>query len=232
LGTLFPRRDSNRAALVRFAPMPPRVPEGQPVAPDDDPAEAGVPRQVTLLLDRINSGDRQALDELLPLVYGELHAMAARFFVGAGAGQTLQATALVNEAYVKLLGSTGNRKAWAGRGHFFAVAATAMRRVLTDYSRRAGAAKRGGGAARITLGQLDEDTQHRPDHDLLDLHDALEELERSNERIARVVELRFLSGMTVEEVAVELGLSDDSVYKDWRAGRAFLKRRLAPAPGE
>ena len=209
--------------------MSSRVPEAPQQDPDESPApEAESAREVTLLLDRINSGDRAALEELLPLVYEELHAIAGRFFVGPGQGQTLQATALVHEAYVKLLGANGDRKAWDGRGHFFAVASTAMRRVLTDYARRSGAAKRGGGAARVTLGGVDEDLQHQPDHDLLDLHDALEELEQSNPRIARVVELRFLSGMTVEEVAIELRMSDDSVYKDWRAGRAYLKRRLAP----
>ena len=213
--------------------MSSRVPGARQPAPDENPApDATGAREVTQLLDRINSGDRAALEELLPLVYDELHAMAGRFFVGSGQGQTLQATALVHEAYVKLLGADGHRKAWDGRGHFFAVAATAMRRVLTDYARRAGASKRGGGAARVTLGAVDEDVQHQPDHDLLDLHDALEELEQSNARIARVVELRFLSGMTVEEVACELALSDDSVYKDWRAGRAFLKRRLAPTAGD
>lgn len=208
-------------------------PEARQPDPDDPSApDGGDGREVTLLLDRINSGDRAALEELLPLVYDELHAMAGRFFTGKVQGQTLQATALVHEAYVKILGAEGDRKAWDGRGHFFAVAATAMRRVLTDYARRSSAAKRGGGAARVTLGGVDEDVQHQPDHDLLDLHEALEELEQSNARIARVVELRFLSGMTVDEVAVELQLSDDSVYKDWRAGRAFLKRRLAPMAGD
>lgn len=192
---------------------------------------------VTLLLERINQGDRSANDELLPMVYAELRDLAGRVFGPRRNGQLLQATALVHEAYLKLLGSTGTRAPWDGRRHFFAVAATAMRRILTDQARSAATSKRGGDQQRITLlnlGQEDAaDAGDREDLqlDLLDLNAALEELERASPRIGRIVELRFLAGMTVEEVAQELQVTERAVYKDWRAGRALLRARMRSGSG-
>ena len=182
---------------------------------------------LTQLLSRINHGDSHARDELIPLVYDELRAVAKRLFSGRRPGQTLQATALVHEAFVKLFDHDGNRKSWEGRRHFFAVAATAMRQVLADYARRAGAAKRGGGSERISLSDaaVDGDSAE-PGVDLVDLHRALETLDEFSPRIARVVELRFFSGMSVEDTALELGVTERSVYRDWRAGRAALRRQL------
>lgn len=190
------------------------------------------PQAVTRLLERINEGDRTAEEELLPLVYGELRALANQVFQGRGNQPTLQATALVHEAYLKLLGSgaatSDGRRAWSGRAHFFAVAARAMRNVLADSARRASRLKRGGGAERVTLSDIEHDEETGQDTvvDLLDLHEALEALESANPRIARVVELRFLGGLTVEELALEMGVSERSVFKDWRAGRALLRRML------
>lgn len=182
---------------------------------------------MTQLLSRINHGDARARDELVPLVYDELHAVAQRLFAGRRPGETLQATALVHEAFVKLFGPDGNRKAWDGRRHFFAVAATAMRRVLADYARGAGSVKRGGGAGRISISDaaIDEDPKES-EVDLVDLHQALEKLGELSPRIARVVELRYLSGMSVEETALELGVAERSVYRDWRVGRAAMRRQL------
>lgn len=205
-------------------PYPARARFNLVPSPDLPPADA---RVLTLLLDRINAGDESASSELLPLVYDELHALASKLFPAQGAAQTLQATALVHEAYLKLLRSQGERKDWDGRRHFFAVAATAMRRVLTDYVRKGQTSKRGGGAHRVTLSDAEVPGTDGIEFELFDLHEALEELEAVSPRIARVVELRFFSGMTVEEVAEELGVTERSVFKDWRAGRAILGRRLS-----
>ena len=174
----------------------------------------------------MNDGDRTAADELLPMVYDELRGLAGKVFARRGDQHTLQATALVHEVYLKLIGSRESRKAWSDRVHFFAVASTAMRRVLTDYARTANRVKRGGGAHRITLDESLVEGPAKEAIDLVALNDALEDLEEASPRIARVVELRYLCGLTVEEVAQELGVAERTVFKDWRSGRAHLRRFL------
>ena len=185
------------------------------------------PNLVTQLLDRINDGDTSAPHELLPLVYDELHGLARQVFARRGE-HTLQATALVHEAYIRLLGADGQRAEWNGRRHFFSVAAMAMRRVLTDYARLAAADKRGGGARRVSLSEAPQPGGEGLGSglNLLDLNDALTELEKEVPRVAKVVALRFFSGMEMKEIALELGVAERSVYKDWRAGRALLRQRL------
>jgi len=184
------------------------------------------PQPVTQLLERINAGDASASDLLLPLVYDELRQLAAAVFARRDA-RTLQATALVHEAFLKLLGPGGQRNDWSGRRHFFAVAAIAMRRVLSDYVRDGQRLKRGGGEARQTIHDgLAEDAEVGREMDLFDLDAALTELEQAMPRIAHVVKLRFFAGMTVEEVAQQLSITERSVYKDWRTGRAWLRTRL------
>ena len=191
--------------------------------------------RVAQLLQRLGEGDQAVGHELLPLVYDELRQLAAQVFASQQRGHTLQATALVHEAYLKLLGNEGRGTPWAGQRHFFSVAATAMRQVLMDYARGARRIKRGEGAQRVTLdlGAIHE-PQADPDSgrevDLIDLSDALDDLESAAPRIARVVELRYLCGLTVEEVAAEMQLTERTVFKDWRAGRAMLRRRLVGEP--
>ena len=173
---------------------------------------------------------RSALDELLPLVYAELRRIAARQLRHERAGHTLQATALVHEAYLKL--AAAGPPAAGDRGHFLAIAARAMRQVLVDEARRRKAAKRGGGLVSTTLSDADQLVDFNAD-DLLALDAALEELD---ERQRQVVELRFFAGMEEEEVAQVLGVSDRTVRRDWVKARAWLYRSLypqstGPAPG-
>ncbi|MEM7515924.1 MAG: ECF-type sigma factor [Planctomycetota bacterium] len=184
------------------------------------------PEVCTVLLDRLNEGDDSAASELLPLVYDELRVLAGQIFSRSRVNHTLQATALVHEAYLKLIGASGNRKEWDGRVHFFAVAATAMRRVLTDYARRDLRDKRGGGAKRVTIDESLLEGSEESNLDLVDLAEALTELETFSERMARVVELRVFGGLTVVEVAQELDCTERTVFKDWRAGRAMLRRLM------
>jgi len=187
------------------------------------PMSEPTPPPITELLVRLGRGERSASDELLPLVYEELHGVAKRVFAPQAGAHTLQATALVHEAYLKLLGNDGER-VWKDRRHFFAVAATAMRRILIDHARLRGALKRGDRANRVTLSENVQGDDIS--YDLLDLGAALDELGDSRERVARVVELRFFGGLTIDEVAEELGVTDRTVQLDWRAGRAWLRKRL------
>jgi RNA polymerase sigma-70 factor (ECF subfamily) len=161
----------------------------------------------------------------MELVYAELRALAAAYARGQRPGHTLQPTALVHEAFVKLVEAPAG--GWNDRAHFFAVAATAMRQVLADHARSRQARKRGGDWQRITLdgGELG---QERDELDLVALDEALEELGRSDPRKLRVVELRFFGGLTAEEVARVLGVSLSTVESDWRTARAWLQIRLAP----
>jgi len=184
--------------------------------------------QITLLLTRSQRGDRDATDALLPLVYDELHALAQSYFRSQPSGHTLQPTALVNEACVRLLGRDG--AAWNDRAHFFAVAASAMRQILVNHAQAKRAAKRGGGRARVTLADTDA-VSHPPAVDLIDLDDALGELQREHERMARVVELRYFGGLTVPEAAEALGVSRSTVEADWRFARAWLLDRLGESGG-
>jgi RNA polymerase sigma-70 factor (ECF subfamily) len=168
-------------------------------------------------------GTSGGADVLLPRLYDELHELAARALRGERRNHTLQPTALVNEAYVRLVGQT--HVDWKGRTHFLGVAAQMIRRILVDHARRKAAAKRGGALARVTL--LDGEAEGGPAGiDLLALHDALEELEGLNARQRQLVELRFFGGLTEEEAAQVVGISARMARLDWRMARAWLSRRL------
>ena len=179
--------------------------------------------EVTRLLHRWMLGDRSALESLMPLVYAELRRVARRSIAFERPGHTLQTTALVHEAYLKLVHQ--DRAEWKNRAHFFAVAAQMMRRILIDYARAARTDKR-----RVMVGAVPLDEEHpratTPAIDFLDLHEALEELESFDEKKARVVELRFFGGLSVEEAAEVLGISSATVKREWNVARAWLAHRL------
>jgi RNA polymerase sigma factor (TIGR02999 family) len=179
--------------------------------------------QVTRLLVDWRNGDQTALERLLPLVYEELHRIAARHMRGERREHTLQTTALVNEAYMRL--ADYKRMQWQDRAHFFAVAAQAMRRILIDFARARRNRKRGGDAERVTL---DEGLAPTPDNhtDLLALNEALEQLEKMNARQARVVELRYFGGLDEKEVGHVLGIAPRTVRADWQLARAWLYKTL------
>jgi RNA polymerase sigma factor (TIGR02999 family) len=181
------------------------------------------PAQITQLLQQIGDGDDSAADELLPMIHGELRRLAEQAFAGQPRNQTLQPTALVNEAWLKLADRLGD---FSGRKPFFIVAARAMRQVLADYARGRGREKRGGGRQAVTL---DEVMGWTPDHsvNLVDLDDSLDKLGRLNERHARVVELRFFGSLTIPETADVLGVSTATVEADWNMARAWLRRELS-----
>jgi RNA polymerase sigma factor (TIGR02999 family) len=179
---------------------------------------------VTGLLQRWGAGDAQAMGELLPLLYDELRRLAAIYMRGQPAGHTLQPTALVHEAYLKLAGQRG--LSFADRAGFFALAAKVMRRLLVDHARAHNAAKRGGDAMRVTL---DEGIVSLPsrDVDCAALDAALTELDRLDERQARIVELRFFAGLGIEETAAALNLSAATIKREWATARAWLYRKLS-----
>jgi RNA polymerase sigma factor (TIGR02999 family) len=178
---------------------------------------------ITLLLEASREGNREALDELLAVVYGELRALAARYLGGEKPGQTLQPTALVHEAYLRLVGN--DTIVWRNRAHFFSVAAKVMRHVLVDGARSKARDKRGGGALRVTL---DESVAGASDRtlDLVRLDDALSALERVDPRKCRVVEMRYFAGLTIDEAAEALGVSAVTVTREWTLARAWLRREL------
>ena len=177
------------------------------------------PGEISQLLAAWGAGEEKALDELMPRVYQDLRVLAARQMRRERAHHTLQTTGLVNEAFLRLVQQEGVQ--WSNRSHFFAIAATAMRRILTDRVRSRMAAKRGGDWQRVTLSGMTTPTGVT-DVDLLALEEALTELRERSERQCRVVELRFFGGLSVEETARVLGLSTRSVENDWRVARAWL----------
>jgi RNA polymerase sigma-70 factor (ECF subfamily) len=182
------------------------------------------PSAVTVLLKRWSAGDLDALDVLLPAVQDELRRLARSYMRREREGHTLEPTALVNEAYLRLVDQRDVR--WANRGHFFAIAAQAMRRVLVDHARGHVAAKRGGGAERVTLSGVAADRPEQVEVDVLWLNEALERLARLDERQARVVELRYFAGMSVEEVADVLDISTATVKREWSTARLWLAHAL------
>lgn len=194
-----------------------------------DPPPVDTARQVTRLLGDAVAGNLDASAELLPLVYDDLRKLAAARMARLGPGHTLQATALVHEAYVRLVGPTD--RGWQGRAHFFGAAAQAMRNVLADHLRRRGGLKRGGEHHRVGDASQVELTHAGPSDDALAVEEALQELERDYPRKAQVVTLTFYGGLTAEEVAEVLGLSARTVERDWRFAKAWLNGRLAePEP--
>jgi RNA polymerase sigma factor (TIGR02999 family) len=177
----------------------------------------------TLVLERLARGDANAAVELFPLVYEQLRAMAGGYFRRQPADHTLQPTALVHEAYLKLVNQT--RATWNDRAHFFAIAATAMRQILHDRARRRKALKRGGDGKRIDIEQV-QTPSGQSVIDLVALDDALTELAERDARQARIVELRFFAGLTNEEVGRVLNLSTRMIEKEWRRVRAWMATRL------
>jgi RNA polymerase sigma factor (TIGR02999 family) len=189
----------------------------QPSSRHGDPA-------VTDLLVRWRGGDERALESLIPLVYGELRSLAHHYLRQERPDHTLQSTALVHEAYVRLVGH--EPPALQNRSHFFGVAARLMREILVDYARSQRAAKRGGGAPSIALDEV-ENVAQRLDVDLLLLDDALNELARLDQRQSRIVELRFFSGLSIDETSDVLGISPTTVSREWTTARAWLYRQIA-----
>ena len=182
-----------------------------------------VTRNITHLLKEWSDGDQQALEELTPLVYEELRQQARRYLRKERPNHSLQATALINEAFLRLIDVTDVQ--WQNRAHFFAIAAKLMRRILVDHARRRDAEKRGGPQVCLTLDERLA-TASESDVDVLAIDEALDKLAMIDEQQARVVELRFFSGLTVEETATALGISAKTVKRDWAVARAWLKREI------
>jgi RNA polymerase sigma-70 factor (ECF subfamily) len=178
---------------------------------------------VTGLLARASSGDAAATDELFPVVYEQLRVLAASHLAGERANHTLQPTALVHEAYLRLVGPD-EQEAWENRAHFFGAAAKAIRRILIEHARAKGRIKRGGGIERTTLDGVEAPAG--PDMDLLDLHEAMERLAAVDEAKARVVELRYFGGLSLEETARVLGVSVPTISRHWEFARAWLHRDM------
>ena len=179
--------------------------------------------ELTVIFERLGQGDPHAADELLPLVYDELRRLAAQKMKRESPGQTLQATALVHEAWLRLGGD--EQPTWDNRGHFFAAAAEAMRRILIDNARRKQALRHGGGARRVNLDALDL-AASLPDEQLLALNEALDRLAAHDARKAELVKLRFFAGLSSEQAARVLGVSEPTAKRDWAYARAWLYREL------
>jgi RNA polymerase sigma factor (TIGR02999 family) len=179
--------------------------------------------EVTALLTAWRGGDQEALERLIPIVYGDLRCMAARYMRTERGGHTLQTTALVHEAYLRL--TRERDRTWDNRAHFFGVAAQIMRNLLVDHARAAFRQKRGGGAAEV---QLDASSGPRTvdPEDLLALDDALKRLAEVDPRASRIVELRFFVGLTTEEIAKVIDTSEKTVKRDWSAAKAWLRAEL------
>jgi RNA polymerase sigma factor (TIGR02999 family) len=185
--------------------------------------------EVTRILSAIEGGDAHAAEQLLPLVYDELRKLAAQKLAQEKPGQTLQATALVHEAYVRLVGAgkadPGEEQRWDSRGHFFAAAAEAMRRILIDRAREKRADKRGGTRKRLDIDAVDMATSATPDQ-LLAVDEALVKLAGADPAAGRLVELRYFAGLTVDEAGKALGLSTATAYRHWNYARAWLHAEL------
>ncbi len=179
---------------------------------------------ITRVLSNLAQGEAGAADQLLRLVYDELRRLAARQLRHEKPGQTLQATALVHEAYLRLIGSEASPQ-WEGRGHFFAAAAEAMRRILIDQARRKRRRKHGGGRQRVELDEAQRQTTPRSD-DILAVDEALQALEQVDSPVAALVKLHFFTGLPLREAAQVLGISERTAYRDWAYARAWLARFL------
>lgn len=182
------------------------------------------PQEVTRLLLAWNQGDEAALGQLMPLVYAELHRLARGYLRGERPGHVLQTTALVNEAFMRLVDP--RQVQWQNRAHFFGVAARLIRRILVDFARERGYQKRGGNARHVSL---DEGLAvgHQPDEDLMALDEALHALAALDARKGQVVELRYFGGLSVDEAAEVLKVSPETVRRDWRLAKAWLRQRLS-----
>jgi RNA polymerase sigma-70 factor (ECF subfamily) len=187
-------------------------------------SEASGPEGVTRLLVEWQNGNQDALDSLIPLVYRELRAIAGRYLSRESPSHTLQSTALVHEAYVRLIGQ--QRMRWQNRAQFFGIAAQMMRRILVDHARHQSRDKRGGPATKLSLDEAMATAEPQSDVDLLALDEALTSLALIDPRGARIIELRFFSGLTLEETAEVLSISAGTVKRDWSAARAWLYREM------
>jgi RNA polymerase sigma factor (TIGR02999 family) len=181
---------------------------------------------VTRILQAIDQGDSHAADQLLPLVYDELRKLAAAKLAQEKAGQTLQATALVHEAYLRLVGDRQHDQSWDSRGHFFAAAAEAMRRILVEAARRKGREKHGGLLDRkeLVLGAVPLPV---PSEELLAIHESLEKLEATNPQAAQLVKMRYFAGFTIPETAKHMGISPRKANQIWTYARAWLATEIA-----
>lgn len=184
-----------------------------------------IPKQheITQLLAEWSDGNQSALDELYPLVYDELHRLARRYMSRERHGHTLQTTALINEAYVRLVDQRNVH--WANRSHFFAISAQIMRRILIDHARRHAYAKRGGGAQRVSLDEAATVTR-LAGAEIIRLDEALKSLAEMDPRRSQVVELRYFGGLNNEEIAGVLNISENTVTRDWNMARAWLHQQL------
>jgi RNA polymerase sigma factor (TIGR02999 family) len=192
--------------------------------PPDSPVTAGVESPVTVLLHAAAGGEPHAFDRLLALVYDELHALAASRMRRERQDHTLQPTALVNEAYLRLLGREDVH--WAGRAHFFRAAAEAMRKILIDHARARNADKRGGGKAALKISNLAEAAVAEDSAGFLALDDAIVRLEHVDAQAAAVVRLKFFAGLNDEGVAAAMGISERTVRRDWTFARGWLRDAL------
>jgi RNA polymerase sigma factor (TIGR02999 family) len=183
-----------------------------------------MPQEITQLLLAWNQGDQTARDALLPLIYDELRRQARGYLRRERPGHTLQPTALVHEAYLRLIEPT--QVSWQNRAHFFGIAARLMRQILINHAEARRAAKRGGDTERISLGDVAQRAD-TPAVDLLELHEALRQLEQIDPPQGQIVELRYFSGLTIEEVAEVMNLSPATVKREWSTARAWLKRALS-----
>jgi RNA polymerase sigma factor (TIGR02999 family) len=183
--------------------------------------------EVTRILTALEQGDARASAQLLPLVYEELRRLAAQKLASEKPGHTLEATALVHEAYVRLVGGDSGEKHWSSRGHFFGAAAEAMRRILIENARHKRRLRHGGGRQRVDLNDVELAEKSRTD-ELLALDEALEQLAAAEPAAAEVVKLRYFAGLTIEQAAAALDLSVRTANRHWAYARAWLYRRLHP----
>ena len=186
------------------------------------------PKEITQLLVAWSDGDQSVLEELAPLVHSELHRLAHHYMSRERPGHTLQTSALVNEAYLRLIDWKNVR--WQNRAHFFAVSAQLMRRILVDFARDRQYLKRGGGALRVSLGEVEAYNVERG-ADLVALDEALVALAEVDRRKGQVVEMRFFGGLSVKEVAEVLKVSEETVMRDWRLAKVWLLRELSGGSG-
>lgn len=195
-----------------------------------DVSDQSEPEQVTTLLKAIGAGDRQAASELLPLLYDNLRQLAQYRLARLPPGQTLQPTALVHEAYLKLVGESD--PGWDNRGHFFGAAAQAMREILVDQARRKGRIKHGGDRKRVELPQnlAASAGENEPNEEILSVDRVLDRMKKEHPRQAEIVLLRFFAGLTNEQTAEALGVSSRTVERDWRFARAWLKNAIRSGP--
>jgi|SRR5215813_8765426 len=183
------------------------------------------PPEVTQLLVAWGNGDQVAGDQLMSVVYQELHRLAHHYMKRESPGHTLQTSALVNEAFVRLVDQKNVR--WQNRAHFFGIAAQMMRRILVDYARRRSYAKRGGGARALSLDEGLIVSEERS-AEVVAVHEALEELAKFDARKSQIVELRFFGGLTIDQTAEVLGVSPGTVMSDWTMAKAWLRREISP----